>query len=162
MKKLTKEEILLAFPEKIRKKIKLPSLEEINWGNLDFLGWIHPSGNLGYIVYSSECELRGLVLNRTITKTAKGIRMCSLCLTLRISGEVSLFSTIKMYNKKISFGNYICADLQCSHYVRGELSGVAQMSETITAEKKITRLQKNVKKLFISVERFLKKKEEKQ
>lgn len=49
MRQLTQEEILLSFPKKERNKVKLPDLDSIKWEHLDFLGWTHPSGHLGYV-----------------------------------------------------------------------------------------------------------------
>lgn len=77
MKPLTTKEILSAFSKRERKEIKLPDLELIDWENLDFLGWLHPSGHLGFVVYESPTRVQGIVLERNTQPSSGGIRMCS-------------------------------------------------------------------------------------
>lgn len=154
MEPLTKEEILSSFPQKLRKKVKLSHLEldKINWENLDFLGWIHPSGHLGYLVYPFPQGPRGLVLERTQLIRTKGVRMCSFCYILHPASGVRLF-TYRIPNKRITVGNYFCADLQCSLYIRKiKNNNIAQLNESLTIEQKIERLRKNIEKFFALID----------
>jgi len=158
MRKLTKEEILLTFTPRVRKKIILPSLEEIVWDQLDFLGWVHPSGHLGYVVYNSpSLGIKSLFLHRAIPKWGRGVRMCSWCNTMRPFREVALFSTTRLYNIERSIGDYICADFGCSLYVRGKPLNIAQMGETISVKEKIQRLHRNIEKFFLLVKKLREK-----
>ncbi len=150
MEKLLKEEILSLFAKKSRRKLYLPNLENIDWENLDFLGWIHPSGHLGYIVYEFENNLIGLILERNRPLQSSGIKMCSLCYSLHMSSGVRLF-TYKI-DKNNSIGDYFCTDSQCSLYIRGikkvgnenDSTILGQMPESITLEEKIKRLKDNL------------------
>lgn len=148
MRPLNREEILSVFSKKERRKIKLPELELINWENLDFLGWIHSSGHLGFVVYEFRNKLRGIVLERNPHAIGSGVRMCSWCYTLNTASGVRLF-TYQIPNTKITIGNYICADLQCSFYIRGiKETGIAQMQENLSVSKKIQRYRKNIENFF--------------
>jgi hypothetical protein len=149
MRVLTKEEIILSFLPKERKKVKLPDLGIIDWANLDFLGWIHPSGHLGYIVYEFQNGLlRGIVLERTQVTLGKGARMCSLCYTLNTASQIKFF-TYHIPGKNIVVGDYFCADLQCSLYIRKIKEPLlAQMQENLTIYQKIKRCKKNLEKFF--------------
>ncbi len=157
MKPLTREEILLSFSKKERKEIKFPDLESIDWDNLDFLGWIHPSGHLGYVVYELPTRLRGIILERNSGIASTGIRMCSWCLTLHFSSGVKLF-TYKIPNSNITIGDYICADLQCSLYLRGiKKTGISPMQETLSIEEKIERCRRNIEKFFLFIDEKINK-----
>lgn len=149
MRRLEKSEIQGAFSSRERKKLKISiDPDKVDWENIDFLGWVHPSGHLGYIVYEQDESLIGLVLERNkpggITKGA----MCNLCMTVHGSRGVVLF-TVKVANQDASYGTYICADLQCSLYVRGlKPLSPNQMRETISIEAKVARLKRNLEKFI--------------
>lgn len=151
MKALNSEEILSSFSAKERKLVKLPNLIQVEWNDLDFFGWIHPSGHLGYIVYELDHEMRGMVLEKTNTSSHKP-KMCSICLTVHSGSHVNLFSAKSAKNKNRSLGLYMCHDLKCSLYVRCKKvpTNRNQMMETITRDKKIERL-------INGLERFMRK-----
>lgn len=152
MRPLSQEEILKAFPKKLRKKIKLLNLVSIDWKNLDYLGWIHPSGHLGYMVYEFNNRLKGIILERPNRTLGKGIRMCSLCYTLHPASGVRLF-TYRPPSSRITIGTYICADLSCSLYVRNlKNTNIAQLLETISVFQKVKRFQENLRKFFLQIE----------
>lgn len=145
MRPLTKEEILSLFS---KKEIKIPDLSLIDWENLDFLGWVHPSGHLGFVVYEFSGKPRGIILERSSHSIGSGIKMCSWCHTLHTSSGVKLFS-YRIPKSKITIGDYICADLQCSLYIRGiKKTNISQMPENISLEKKIQRCRKNIEYFF--------------
>lgn len=144
MRTLTKEEIIKSFNEKEKKSLKIPDLRNIDWNLLDYLGWIHPSGHLGYIVYENNQELKGVILKKT-TGEGKRVVMCSLCLTIQSNKGISIFSATVKSKKNMSIGIFICSNLDCSLYVRNK-KGISphQMRETISTEKKIKRLTTNL------------------
>lgn len=148
MKKYSKEDIVNAFSEKQKKTLKLPDLDVIDWDSLDFLGWIHPSGHKGYVVYK-EGALKGIEFEITRSETNK-VKMCNWCKTVREGRDISVFSV--SHSKNRSIGTYLCWDLQCSLYVR-ELKKVPpiQMRETISKEDKIKRLVDNFKKFVLEL-----------
>ena len=61
---LTEPELKACFKDE--DDIWFPDLSVIEWADLDFLGWVHPSGHLGYIATRSpnDGRLRGIVLRR--------------------------------------------------------------------------------------------------
>ncbi len=66
-----------------------PDLTKIVWQDLDFFGWVHPSGHLAYIVAQSPNDgaLKGVVLRRFERPTSRvRLDMCSLCLHVHGSG----------------------------------------------------------------------------
>jgi tRNA(Arg) A34 adenosine deaminase TadA len=72
--------------------------------------------------------------------------MCSICLTVHASSGVTNFVAAKAGpagRAGNSVGNYICADLQCSRYVRGTLKSEAAtlMEESLDPAEKIHRLR---------------------
>lgn len=152
MRPLTTKEILSAFSKRERKEIKLPDLELIDWENLDFLGWIHPSGHLGFVVYEFPTRVRGIVLERNTQASSGGIRMCSWCYTLNIASGVRLF-TYQIPKTKITIGDYLCADLQCSLYLRGiKKTDITQMRESLSVSEKIQRCKSNIEKFFLLID----------
>lgn len=148
MRTLTPAEIIAAFPPKWQKKLKLPKLENIPWDNLDFFGWLHPSGHLGYVVYDDGRRLRGLMLERTKPQSkARRAKMCSWCKA--VHPRVELFTTSILTQKDKVVGDYFCSDLQCSLRIRGHF-GVDpnQMRETIDLDARILRLAINLETFF--------------
>ena len=65
MKPLTKSEIMKLFPKKIQRNLKVShEFDQIDWDNLDFFGWVHPSGHIGYVIYEHEEGIKGYVLEK--------------------------------------------------------------------------------------------------
>jgi hypothetical protein len=76
-------------------------------------------------------------------------RMCSLCLTTHPGQGVSLMVAPRAGRagrEGNSVGLDICAGLECSQYVRGQLSlpAISAAHETLTTEERIARLRRNV------------------
>jgi len=74
--------------------------------------------------------------------------MCSLCLTTHTGGGVVLMAarrTGEAGRQGNSVGQYMCADLACSLYVRGEKeSAAADFAESLSGEDKISRTLENL------------------
>jgi len=140
------------------KKLTLPGpVDEVKWAGLDFLGWRDPKApERGCLVVPWRGRIVGVVL-RSSSKSGKSLMkstMCSLCLTVHPSSGVSLFTARRAGTsgrEGNSVGTYICTDLQCSRYVRGELVSEAftSLGETIESDLKVERLQQHID-LFIS------------
>lgn len=161
MDQLTEAEVRDAFINCSKgdaKKITLPGpVDEVRWARLDFLGWRDPKApERGYLVVPWRGRIVGIAL-RSSSKSGKSLMkstMCSLCLTVHPSSGVSLFTARRagaLGREGNSVGTYMCTDLQCSRYVRGELVSEAFVSlgETLDRESKIERLQDQVE-LFVS------------
>jgi hypothetical protein len=106
-KKVTEQTIKKLFPK--AKKLKLPSLENINYKEMTYLGWYDNGTNKKYIIAQQQNNFIGLHGSFTLS-SKKGI--CTLC---NHHAEVGLF----MFETKgavqgtyIRRGNYICQDSQ--------------------------------------------------
>lgn len=136
-----------------RAKLSLPGpLADIDFDHLDFLGWRDPKApQRAYIVAETDAGLAGIVL-RVASKSAKNLArssMCSVCMTPHASSGVALLSAPlagASGRNGNSAGIYICADLQCSHYIRGILKSdaIVTMSETIDLDAKVDRLRQRL------------------
>ena len=133
-------------------RINLPGpLDEIFWEHLDFLGWRDPKAELrAYLVVPRTNGPVGIVLRRPQrrngNKSLMRSSMCSICLTVHAASGVTHFAAAKAGaagRAGNSVGNYICADLQCSRYVRGSLRSEAAttMEESLDPAEKILRLR---------------------
>ncbi|HEX4790155.1 MAG TPA: FBP domain-containing protein [Actinospica sp.] len=131
-------------------RINLPGpLDAIYWESLDYLGWRDPKAEQrAYMVVPRESGPVGIVLRRPKTRGRSLLRssMCSICLTVHASSGVTNFVAAKAGpagRAGNSVGNYICADLQCSRYVRGMLKSEAAtlMEESLDPAEKIHRLR---------------------
>ena len=122
----------------------LPDLEAVDWGVLDFLGWIHPSGHLGYVVLRLDGDAVGLVLRRArFGGRARHTHMCAWCHTLHRAGGVAMFSRyVDGSDGRRSIGVHLCSALDCSLRLRN-LTGDPRllMPETIDLQRRILRLQ---------------------
>ena len=79
MEPISQEEISKVFGVA---QIYLPDLVGIKWDNLDYLGWLHPSGLKAYFVLVSPetGRLTGCILRRELRIAARPrFEMCSFC-----------------------------------------------------------------------------------
>jgi hypothetical protein len=141
-------------------RINLPGpLDEIYWEQLDFLGWRDPRADQrAYLIVPWKEGPVGIVLRRPQARNRSLIRssMCSLCLTVHAASGVVHFAAAKAGaagRAGNSVGNYICADLQCSRYVRGTLKTEAAitMEESLDPAEKILRLRTKLEGFVRSV-----------
>lgn len=143
------------------KRLAIPrDLTERPWDDLDFLGWRDPSGSdRGCLVTELDGTLTGVVL-RCVPPTAAGrsvgrrTTVCSLCLTSHPGTGVTLMTAARRKNRENSVGIRICADLDCSLYLRGIKSppGMgARMPESLTLEDKTSRLRDSLQAFLAKV-----------
>ena len=144
MEPVTAEEILSAFDE-ADEDIPLPDLERVDFDALDYLGWIHPSGHLGYLVLLSpnDARLKGVVMRRSsFGGTRPGFEMCSLCHHMHQPHGTAMFTmTCKDTNHRHSIGNVVCKNLDCSLRIRDMVDPAPFIKETLYVEAKIWRMQ---------------------
>lgn len=135
------------------KRLRLPTdLDDRPWAALDFLGWVDPRSPMqAYLVAPVEERLIGVQLRRNTAGvgTARA-RMCSVCLTTHARSGVSLMVAPragKAGREGNTVGLDLCAELQCSAYVRGLLPAPAMSAahETLSTEERIARLQRNLR-----------------
>jgi hypothetical protein len=139
---LTEPELKACFKDE--DDIWFPDLSVIEWADLDFLGWVHPSGHLGYIATRSpnDGRLRGIVLRRFERPTRRvRLDMCSLCHHVHSSGGTAMFSITELGSRgRRSISNVVCSDLACSLRVRNKLNPSSLMQETLYIEAKVWRI----------------------
>lgn len=96
----------------------------LDWDSLDFLGWTDPKAPLrAYIVTWHDGEPVGIALRVADSQGTRRLAgLCGLCRSTR-TGMVKLFTArraTKASQEWNSVGMYMCADLECSKYVRME------------------------------------------
>jgi hypothetical protein len=142
------------------KRLALPrEFPDLPWDDLDFLGWRDRSGSdRGCIVAEVDGVLTGVQV-RCVPAPAAGrltsarSTMCSLCLTTRPGGGVTLMAAARRQKRDDSVGIRICADLDCSLYLRGLKSppSGSRIAETLTVEEKAARLRENLEAFLAKV-----------
>jgi hypothetical protein len=125
----------------------LPEVEQVDWGVLDFFGWLHPAGHLGYVALRLDGEAVGLVLRRALPSgRSRRMHMCAWCHTLHRAGGVAMFSRwVDGSDGRRSIGLNLCSALDCSLRLRN-LTGDPRlvMPETIDLQRRIFRLEQSV------------------
>jgi hypothetical protein len=127
-----------------RARIALP--RTVAFEDLDFLGWRDPKApDRGYLVTWLDGRPVGIAL-RAATRGAKSLTrstMCSMCMTPHTSSGVTLFTAAVAGRGGDSVGNYMCANLQCSRYLRGSLKSeaIVDMAETLDLASRVERLE---------------------
>ncbi|XOV90324.1 MAG: FBP domain-containing protein [Pseudomonadota bacterium] len=123
----------------------MPDLNLLPWSNLDYLGWVHPGGHLGYLVVLSpnDGRLKGVILRRSrFSGTRKGMEMCSLCHHMHRPNGTAMFTLTRQgSDTRHSIGNIVCKDLDCSLRIRNLVDTAAYVPETLYPEAKIWRMQ---------------------
>jgi FBP C-terminal treble-clef zinc-finger len=136
------------------KRLAVPrELAEVPWADLDFLGWRDPGApERAYLVAERDGGgLTGVALRAT-PKGTRGFTarsMCSLCLTTRTAGAVALMTARRAGEagrRGNTVGQYLCADLACSFYVRGLRAPAAgaDLDESLSPADKIARTRANL------------------
>ncbi|MBT7333521.1 MAG: hypothetical protein HN856_04005 [Gammaproteobacteria bacterium] len=135
------------FPNLTAQKLGAPNLAPVDWGVLDYFGWVHPDGHHGFVVMSVQDKLRGLKLRRMLNPSARArTHMCSWCHHVYRSRGTAMFSTgVTGSQGRHRIGNYICKNLDCSVRIRN-LTGdpPTYLPETIDLRHKIWRLETTV------------------
>ena len=146
MKSLQREEIISAFEE--RDELYIPDLDEVPWDVLDYFGWVHPAGHLGYIVLQSpnDGEFRGVRLNRSRRNARKPrMEMCSWCHHVHRTNGTAMFTvSVRGSGGRHTLGNVACKDLDCSLRIRNLVDPDSFMKESLYLPAKIWRMQQTL------------------
>jgi hypothetical protein len=133
------------------KGLTLPArAEAIDWAGLDFLGWRDPKApSRAYLVLWHGEEVVGLSLRAADGPTSRlKSGMCNFCGTGHGLADLTLFSGRRAGQPGKdgnTLGTYLCANLQCSLYLRGKLKpDMIQATESLTFEERIARLETKV------------------
>lgn len=143
---LTRDEIADAFEED--GDLFIPDVNSIEWEVLDYLGWIHPAGLLGYVVLQSPNtgDVRGIRMNRSVRSSRKRrMEMCSWCHHVHKSDGTAMFTvSVKGSDGRHTIGNVMCKDLDCSLRVRNLVEPGSFMRETLYEPARIWRMQQQM------------------
>lgn len=154
MQVLTVEEIVAAFDQSAVKRLRLdadlhlPDLSTLSWADLDYLGWVHPAGHLGFVVLQSphSGELRGVILNRSRRAYKKPrLEMCSWCHHVHKAQGTAMFTVaVRGSEGRHTLGNVICRDLDCSLRIRNIVEPGSFMKESLYEPAKVWRMQQTM------------------
>jgi hypothetical protein len=105
-----------------RRSLQLPvPVDEIDWENIDYLGWRdRKSPNLGYVVADIDGRPVGLLMRRAEVRPRTRAQ-CSWCEDVQLPNDVVLFSTKRAGaagRKGDTVGTLVCANFECSVNVR--------------------------------------------
>jgi hypothetical protein len=133
-------------------RIKLPP-GPVPWDDLDFLGWTDPGAPLrALLVMPGATGPTGLVLRRPEARRVTALRssMCRICLTEHAGSGVALFVAPlagAAGRQGNTVGDYLCADLACSLYLRGKRQPKARLvrrEETLSLDERVARATTNL------------------
>jgi hypothetical protein len=146
MQALEHEEVVAAFQRK--DDLYIPDLESIRWADLDYLGWVHPSGHLGFVVLQSpnSGDLRGVRMRRSLrTARRPRLEMCSWCHHVHKARGTAIFTvSVRGSEGRHTMGNAVCRDLDCSLRIRNLKDSVSFMSESMYEPAKVWRMQQSM------------------
>ncbi|WP_144511864.1 FusB/FusC family EF-G-binding protein [Bacillus sp. FJAT-22090] len=112
-KEITEPSIKKLFPKV--KKLKVPSLEEIDFKEISYLGWTDKGSNKKFLVVEHNNKIVG-ISGGYKNSNKKGI--CTLCNRFE---EIGMFTSAAKGTTQDAFikrGNYICQDSQeCNHNI---------------------------------------------
>ncbi|MCB1742001.1 MAG: FBP domain-containing protein [Gammaproteobacteria bacterium] len=121
----------------------------MDWGVLDFFGWIHTSGHLGFMLIPWRSVPRGIVLRRVRAgnplRVSGAVRpqMCSWCRFIhRDLGTARFSRVVDGSDGRLVIGHAVCQGLDCSLRIRNLTGDVpVYMPETIELADRIERLK---------------------
>ncbi|MFI7603268.1 FBP domain-containing protein [Actinoplanes sp. NPDC049681] len=125
----------------------------VPWGDLDFLGWTDPGApQRALLVAPGPHGPVGVVLRRPEARKVTAMRssMCRVCLTDHASSGVALFVAPlagAAGRQGNTVGEYLCADLACSLYLRGKRQPklrLVRREETLSLDERIGRAMSNL------------------
>lgn len=164
MDALTHPQLRSLFPRQPTRDIAIPDPDAIDWGVLDYFGWVHPSGHRAFAVIpapvttdittasGSPCHHYGVVFSRSVNRARRRYsQMCAWCNFVHRSRGAAMFTTtVAGSDDRRIIGLSLCRDLDCSVRMRN-LTGdpPSYMPETIDLDSKVNRLE-NALLMFLS------------
>ena len=147
MDTLTRAQLIDLFHDEATRDLSVPDLEVVDWGVLDYFGWINHSGNLGFVVQPFRDQYKTLKLHRSISSSKKPKNhMCSWCRHVYRGQGTALFSCyVDGSDGRRIIGQHLCRHLDCSIRIRNLASDPPSfMPETIDLTRKINRLEHSI------------------
>ena len=147
MDPISQDELAHAF-DADQEQIYLPDVATLPWDHLDYLGWVHPSGHLAYMVLRSPetGAWTGSMLRRSPRSSARlRYEMCSWCHHVHQSDGTAMFTLdVKGSDGRHLLGNVLCKNLDCSLRLRNLVDPPTPMAETLYLEARVWRMQKSI------------------
>jgi hypothetical protein len=145
---LEREQVVASFEG--NEELHVPELSGKQWHELDYLGWIHPSGHLGFVVLQSPTsgQLRGIRLSRSTRSSRKRrMEMCSWCHHVHKTNGTAMFTVpVRGSEGRHTLGNIVCKNLDCSLRIRKLVQPDSYMRESLYQPAKIWRMQQSMHK----------------
>jgi hypothetical protein len=124
MQPLTEQQLKQSFVNtslRERNSISIPSLDDVRWDELDYLGWRDRKiDNVGYVVAWVDDEPVGVML-RTGNGRTRTRPQCAWCEDVHLPNEVVFFSAKRAGQagrNGDTVGTLVCAGFECSANVR--------------------------------------------
>ena len=145
---LDKKQIAEAFDKD--EVLNVPDLRNVQSRFLDYFGWVHSSGHLGFIVLQlpNGGQNRGIRMRRAkrTTKTPS-MGMCFWCHHVhRKSGTAMFTVSVKGSRERYFLGNVVRKDLDCSLRLRNLVQPDSFMPETLSQQVKVWRMKRRMHK----------------
>jgi treble-clef zinc-finger protein len=157
MEPLTEQDIRASFVNCSKgeaTRIRMPAgLAGMPWRDLDYLGWTDPGApQRALLVVPGDAGPVGIVLRRPEKRRGTAMRssMCQVCLTNHTADGVALFVAPlagAAGRQGNTVGEYLCADLACSLYLRGKRQPRGRLvrhEETLSVDERIDRARTNL------------------
>ncbi|TMR90555.1 FBP domain-containing protein [Nonomuraea basaltis] len=155
MKPITEHDVRASFVNCSKgeaRRLGLPrNLSALPWPDLDFLGWRDPGApERAYLVAERDGGLVGVALRpaQDVRRSFAKSTLCSVCVTPHAGTGVALFTAPRVGaagRQGNTVGIYMCADLDCSLYVRGrKQTELGVRFESLTAAERIVRAVANL------------------
>ncbi|MBL6692163.1 MAG: FBP domain-containing protein [Pseudomonadales bacterium] len=144
---LTREEIVASF-QGDDEDLVVPDLSDVPWDDLDYFGWVHPAGHIGFVVLQSpnDGQIRGVRMRRSTRNARKPrMEMCSWCHHVHKTNGTAMFTvSVKGSEGRHTLGNIVCKDLDCSLRVRDMIEPGSFMRESLYQPAKVWRMQQTM------------------
>ena len=89
MQSLSKSQIRQLFPDCSAADLALPDLTHVDWGVLDYFGWLRQRWRSGFVVFADSDGLKGMRLRRSINTTSRPRTTCALgAIMFTVAGTV--------------------------------------------------------------------------
>ncbi|MCZ7432884.1 FBP domain-containing protein [Streptomyces sp. WMMC1477] len=130
-----------------------PDFPDTPWEDLDYLGWTDPTAPQRSLIVMPGAEgPLGILLRSATGKPAGAVKssMCQICLTGHDLAGVRLLVAPRAGaagRQGNSVGQYICADLACSLYLRGKRQPALRLvrhTESLTLQERVDRAMANL------------------
>ena len=128
--------------------LALPDLTHVDWGVLDYFGWLHSAGHSGFVVFADSDGLKGMRLPQQKYHPPKDPYVLLVPSCYRSRGTALFSTTVHGSDDGVCWQPYL-PKLDCSLRIRNLVSDPpTYLPETLHIEHKSERLRNAVKALW--------------